>query len=332
MERFNGVIHGDSTAVLAEQLYACASIDEYRALAPLPLHAEELIDNRVVSVGLDRLTIMADAIAAGLTVSMSDWLAIMELYWESESQVGNARRTMELEVRGENAIPDRTGQRIPIFATMEDFNFGARLLAASRRGGQPLDLSMVSQAARRVNEALEDQAINGTGASWNGNDAPGLLNAPNVNTNAYVDNEAWDASGHSGEDILTDVLGMADTLLTDNFPGPYTLYIPKDYQNKLNQDFKSATSGTIRQRLEELVFNGRNLVVKTADRLPDDRTVLIQWTDNVADVIDGQQPTAVSWQGVGPAPRSHFAIVACQILRVKNTYSGQSGICTGNLA
>lgn len=328
-----GVIVPPSMRGLASALLSCETIGDLRTLAPLPKDAQELIDRATVQVGLDRLVIVGDFINAGLTFNLPDPLSVMELYWEKEAKVGHAQRTMLPGARNENQLAERTGTSIPIYCTTDDFSLNIRTLRASERAGAPLDTSTVSQTTRRVNEAVEDACIKGwtddggsTLVSVNGNTAPGLLNAPNVNTFTYVDNEAWTAAAHSGEDILTDVLSAIDQLQADRMYGPYNVYVPTTYDNKLNQDFKANSDKTIRQRLEEISVVRS---VKAADQLPSNRVVVVQMTSDVMDIVVGQMPIPVSWED-GPGWNRNFVILAFLIPRVKDTYSGQSGICVGN--
>ena len=307
------------------------SIAEMRALRPLPEDSQKLIDDAVVRVGLDRLVVAADLMSAGLTFNLGQqFWGVTQLQWDEMSEAGGAHRTMEPRARGENQLVDRRPRTLPIYLTWDDFELGIRTLSASQRGGAPLDTTLIEQATRRVNEAIEDAAINGIPDPVFGGSVPGLLNAPNVSAFTYDGSEAWDVVGHTGEEILTDTLGMIDLARVDKMYGPYNLYVNTSYGNKLNEDFKANSDKTIRQRLQEIVVGGRNLAVREADQLPTDRTVLVQMTSDVLDVVVGQQPTVVSWtdaSGWG----LHWVVLACIVPRVKTTYEDQSGIVTGNV-
>ena len=315
---------------MAEALLRASSIAELRDLSPMPDDAQKLIDDAVIGVALERLVIFADVLAEGLVFPISDPLSVLDVQWEQISKSGGAQRTMNPGARGESQLVDRTIKNIPIYVTADDFSLNVRSVLASARNGTPLDLTMVQQATRRVNEALEDAIINGADVQVGANTTPGLLAAPNVNTQTYVDNEAWSASGHSGDDILTDVLNMFAKLQGDNMFGPYNLYIPTTYGNKINEDFKAASDKTIRMRLEELEAGGRGLTVRVADKLPANRTILMQMTSDVVDIIDGEQPTVVPFTSLDGFTL-FWIVMAIMVPRVKDDYSGQSGICTGNL-
>lgn len=320
---------------VADVIMRCAETGEnpvaaMRSLAPLPDNAQRIVDQAVVSVGLQRMAVVAEVMAAGLIYNLPNWLSVLELYWQKISRQGTVRRTMLPNARGENSLPDRTPAHLPIFCTVEDFDLNIRLLAASRRAGAALDTTGIENAVLNENEAFEDQAINGANIQSGGYTAPGLLNAPNVNSQAYSGGEAWTATGHTGEVIQGDLFNMIGKLQTKKRFGPYTLFVPTTYGLKLQNDFKANSDLTIQQRLEENQFGGRGIKVVTADFLPTDQTILVNMSKDVLDVVMGQAPTSVSWQS-GDGWQYNFAILGCIILRVKDDYDGNSGICKGNL-
>lgn len=316
--------------VQGSRLVGCGNLADFRAAAPLPKNAEEIFDRAVIEVALDRLTIVQDVIAAGLVYDLDNWIAVPELYWEKISRVGHAQRTMTPNTRGENQLVDREGVTLPIWATMDDFHFGVRELEASRRVGSPLDTTQATQATRRVNEAIEDAMVNG-GPTVGGNSSPGLLNAPSVNTVTYSGaNPAWDHASKTGTEILNDAKSMATQLRNKNYFGPYFLYVNTSYWNALQSDFKAESDKTILQRLQELQYGGAGLTVRESDYLPADRTVMLEMSSQVVDVVRGDEPTLISWQDA-PGWVFHYAVMACMVPRVKDTQEDQSGIVTGNV-
>ena len=310
------------------------SIAEMRAMRPLPENAQKMIDDAVVRVGLDRLVIVADLLAEGLVFDLGqDFWGVTQLQWDEMSETGGAHRTMDPLARGENQIVDRRPRIIPIYLTWDDFELGIRTIAASQRGGAPIDITQVEQATRRVNEAIEDAMINGIPNPVFGSSVPGLLNAPNVNAFTYETSTAWDAAGKTGQEIVDDVLGMIALARTDRRFGPYNLYVNTTYGNALNKNFSDGVTTfdiTIRQRLERIMAGERALRVREADLLPANRTVLVQMTSDVVDVVVGQQPTVVSWDHPS-GWSSNFVSLACVVPRVKTSYEDQSGIVTGNV-
>ena len=119
------------------------TFEEMRAASPLPRDAQMLIDQAVIRTGLDRLSIVQDLLAEGLTYPLPNPLSVTEIYWESISKTGGAFRTMSPEARGEYQLPARTPYRIPVYLTMDDFSLNIRTLLMSRRVGAPLDTTRV---------------------------------------------------------------------------------------------------------------------------------------------------------------------------------------------
>jgi hypothetical protein len=308
-----------------------------RSCAPLPLHAEELIDKKVTQVALERLVIADDIDSMGLTTSLPNWLSIMNFRWQKMSKIGNAVFSMLPDVRGEDDKVDLGIDSLPIYCITSKFNLHARLFAEWERTGIPIDTTMVGQHTRRVSEAIEVSFIWGPPANFQvaGSTVPGLLTAPNASIFQYSGGLKWDDPSKTGIQIVADVLGMIDAEQANQMYGPYILYVGTKYGNVLNQDYKTAQVNTITTRERILQINEISSI-KVADRLPKDTVVLLQPTDNVVKVIKGQAPTAVSWMEGPPGLQTRrYMIIACMIPQMIETYSGgannagQSGVVIG---
>lgn len=304
------------------------TVGDLRALSPLSENAQKVIDDAVVEVGLDRLTIAADILAEGNTYDLTDPLSVLEVQWESEARQGGAQRTMIPQARGENNAGDKKQFRIPVYLTTDDFSVGVRVLRASQRNGNPIDVSQVKAATRRVNEGIEDATINGAGVTVSGNGAYGILNHPDRNNFVYGSGLAWDNVSKTGQNIVDDVLGMIDAAQADKKFGPYNLYVPTTYGNKLNNDFKANGTITIQQRLEQITAGGRNLRIRTADYLPANKTAMIQMTDDVVDMINGQAPTVIPWASPDGFTL-YWMVMAIMVPRVRSDYDLKSGVVVG---
>jgi len=307
----------------------------FRALAPMSDKAQVLLDRAVVEVGLQRLTVAADIMAAGLTYNLSDPLSVAQLEWNTQNKIGAAQRTMNPQSRGENKLPIVSPNRLPIYLTTDEFEIDIRTLKTSQRVGMPLDTAIVKQCVRAVNEAIEDATINGA-TTLDGQDlkvagysAYGLLNAPNANTQALT-LASWDATP-VGSTIFSEVQTMIGKLQADKKYGPYRLYVPTDIGLAFDNDYNATNNAqglTIRQRLLQM----ENLqAVKTADMLPATKVVLVQMTSDVVDMVIGQPPTIIPWTSLDGFS-IHNLVMAIMIPRVRSDYDGNSGICVGTIA
>lgn len=318
------------------------SIPALRALSPLSDKAQVLVDRAVVQVGLERLVVAADVMAAGLTYELNDPLSVTQLEWERINKVGHAQRTMSPSARGENQLVNRDVKRLPIYVTTDDFSIGIRTLKASQRVGNPLDVTQVQQATRRVNEAIEDAMINGSTTLdgqplvVGGYGAPGILNAPNANAQALSVNWAGtNTIGTTGPAIVDDVLAMIGKAQADKKFGPYNLYIGTNAGNLIEGDFKVNTTDTIRQRLERIQAGGRAINIRVADQMPGAATgvqaALVQMTSDVLEMVVGQPPTVIPWTSLDGFTL-YWLVMAIMVPRVRDDYDGNSGIVIGSKA
>jgi len=318
-------------------------LGEFRAAAPLQDKAQVLIDKAVVEVGLQRLTFVADLLAAGLTYTLTDPLSVSQLEWNSTNKVGAAQRTMSPAARGENKMPIVTPNRLPIYLTTDRFEIDIRTLKMSQRVGTPLDTSLVKQCTRAVNEAIEDAAINGAttldGQDLNdaGYTAPGLLNAPNAETQNLTA-AAW-TTVPVGATVYAEVQAMIKKLQDNKKYGPYRLYVGTQVGNALDADYSTATTTitTIRQRLLQIEALQ---AIRVADLMPagngaapsiGNKVALVQMTSDVIDVVVGQQPTVIPWTSLDGFMINNL-VMAIMIPRVRSDYNGDSGICIGTTA
>jgi hypothetical protein len=315
----------------------------FRALAPMQDKAQVQIDRAVVEVGLQRLTVAADIMAAGLTYNLADPMSIAQLEWNTVSKIGAAQRTMSPSARGENKLPIVTPIRLPIYLTTDKFEIDIRTLKTSQRMGTPLDTAIVKQCVRAVNEAVEDATINGATTldgqplAVAGYTAPGLLNATNANTQSLTA-AAW-TSTPNGTTIFNEVMQMITKLQGDKKFGPYRLYVGTQISNVLDTDYSTATNTvtTIRQRLLQIESIE---AIRTADLLTSgngatpsigNKVVLVQMTSDVLDMVVGQPPTVIPWTSLDGF-WIHNLVMAILIPRVKSDADGNSGICIGTTA
>lgn len=299
------------------------TVGALRALSPFEENAQRVIDQAVVRVGLNRLVIAQDLLAMNLTYPLTNPLSIMEVQWEQVSKTGGAQRTMTPSARGENQLPQRRPKRVPVYLTTDDFSVGIRTFQMGQRIGTPIDVSLVEEATRRVNEAIEDAVINGAGLSVEGYSTPGLLTAPNANVQSM--SVSWTTA--TGAQVYADVSSMISKLQTDGKYGPYGLYTGTAIGNGLDRDYQAGVQGqTIRKRLLEIP----SLVsIKTADQMPATNAVLVQLTTDVIDMITGLAPTVIPWTSIDGFTL-YWMVMAIMIPRVRDDYDGNSGIVIGS--
>lgn len=289
------------------------------------LRKEEWIqfDQTVVKIARTRLVGVADLMNAGLTFTVPNPLGTTRIEWEKEGDMSGADVSMSGVTEGSNDRLTWDLTSVPLPIIHKDFRINVRALEASRKFGESLDTTSAARASRLVSEKIE--AILFLGSSVNGTNVPvyGYTTAPDRNTDSLIGD--WSQSAQSGEEIVGDVLKMMAALQTDNMYGPYMLYVPRSYWNKLQDDFKANSDRTILERI--LAIKGVSGVNMSANLLDGaaGQVLLVQMTSDVVDMADGLQPTTVQWDSNG-GMTINFKVLAIMVPRMKSDASTQSGI------
>lgn len=279
------------------------------------------IDRTVIEVTKQRLVGFADLMAKGLTYNLGS-IGVTTSEWDKMSDMTAADINMSGDVTpGSEDTVTFSPTGVPVPVIYKDFRLNLRRLEASRRNGQGLDVVQVDVATRLVAEKSEDMLFAGS-LTFGDYTIYGYRTHPSVNNVDMA--EKWDDAGCSGVDIVDDVTDMIQALRSDGFHGPYCMYIPKDYQTKLDEDYNPSVGDqrTIRERL--LKLDGLT-EIKVADRLADDNVIMVQLTRDVVDLAIAQDITPVQWSPNG-GMTEHFRVMAVWVPRVKSDYDGHCGV------
>lgn len=258
----------------------------------LPEDAWKQIDQRIIQIARERLVLTGFLLGRGLRYGLNDFLGTPVLQTQKVSDMEAADITMEPTSRqGEGRIKF-SDVYMPIPIIHKPISFGIRMLRASQKAGQPIDLTTFGVVMRKVMDRVEDVFINGANITVTVNSTQGtvygLTNFPDRNT---IDLDVnWDTSGKTGAQILADVQEMLSAARADNMFGPFVLLIPANYEGKLEDDYSTQYQRSIRSRLLELSAVAEILVV---DQLSDDNVMLVQLSEDTVQVIDGQRPTVI---------------------------------------
>lgn len=280
------------------------------------------IDREVITVAKKRLVGIQDLMSRGLTYSLGSIGIVLSMF-ERESDMTAAQVTMAPETDGERDRLNYDTQSVPVPFVHKEFQINARALAANAASGVSLDMSSVAGATRKVAETSESMLFAGSAVKVDGSNAIyGYTSHPDRNT---VDlSLAWDDNSKTGAQIVADVMAMVKASRGDRMFGPWVLYIPTDYESKLDEDYKPGTNDnrTIRERI--LAINGIE-EIKVADQLADDTVLLVSLTRETVDLAIGQDITTIQWDEKGGL-LSKFKVLACWAPRVKSEFDGRCGV------
>ena len=228
-----------------------------------------------------------------------------------------------------------TLQGMPLPITHCDFFVSKRFLAASKRNaGRGADTIRAEMAARRVGENIEQTCIGTqTGTVYglstdyaNTSQVEGYVNSTDRITRTGI----TAPSGSNGTTILTEWLDHRDDLYQQNFYGPYQVYVATSYDQFLDDEFKTNSDKSLRQRLLA-IENIRG--IKRLDYLTTSGTVLWVQMGQEIQAVNGMEVTTVQWESKG-GMQLNFKVMGIQVPRIRSVQVNTSttGIASAGTA
>lgn len=283
------------------------------------------LDNNIIESARERLVIVDDLMAAGLTYNVGG-LGTMIAEWETSSEVTDASITMDGDTVTERDRQEFGLNGVPIPLIHKDWKISERALMASRTRGAALDVTTGQEMARAVARTWESLVFNGTSLTTGGYTIPGLTTFASRETFTISD---WSLLATTPETILSEILEMVDQLQVNaRSYGPFNIYIPGAYSAKFYQDFKEFGDKTLMARvLEDPRINN----VRVADALATGNVIGVEMTSRTIDLAMAADITNVQWQS-GSGMTNHFKTYAASAPRLKADFDGRCGIIHGTLA
>lgn len=299
------------------------SVNALRPLDTLRKDEWKDFDTKVIEVARSRLVGVADLMSRGLTYKVKNPLGTTRIEWEKQGDMDEADVSMSGVTEGKNDRVTYDLTSVPLPIIHRDFHINIRALEASRRLGDSLDTTQAATAARKVSEKIEEMLFDGSNVNGTNTPIYGYTTAPNRNLGAISN---WASSSTvDGADIVQEVLQMIAALYADNMFGPYMLYVPADYWNRLMDDYKANSDRSILERI--MVIDGI-AGVKMSPNLTgggSGEVILVQMTSDVVDIAEGMQPTTVQWDSHGGMV-VNFKVMAIMVPRMKSDTATQCGI------
>ena len=285
------------------------------------------IDQSVGQAARKRMQAWND-LRASNTFGGFDGMATPILEYERLNDAGEAIVDMDGLSEGRGFAPTFTLQGMPLPITHCDFFLSKRFLATSRRNAsRGADTIRSAMAGRRVGETIEQTLIGtqvGTtyGASGdyaNTSKVEGYTNhADRITTTGLTA-----PTGSNGTAVLTQWLDHRDELYQQNFYGPYNVYTATNYDQFLDDEFKTNSDKSLRRRLLE-IENVRS--IKRLDYLTTASTTLwVNMGENV-EAVNGMEITTVQWETKG-GMQLNFKVMGIQVPRIRSVQinTGASG-------
>jgi hypothetical protein len=279
------------------------------------------LDEAVLAISDTRLVGVQDLISNNLTYNLGNAMGTTVLEWHDVSDAMEADLTMDGITRSQGDRPVYTTNYTPIPIIHVDYEINARVLAASRSLGNPLDTTTAERAGRKVAEKLETMLFTNTTYAFGGGTIYSYINETNRNTVTL--SLAWDNASKTGAQIITDVLNMKQASINAKHHGPWMLYVPTAYETKLDNDYDSTTPGTtIRERILKIAGIQD---VKVIDTLTANNVLLVQMTSDVVRLVRGLGIQNVEWSTEGNMV-TKYKVMTIQVPQIRADQAGNSGI------
>lgn len=312
-------------------LYKGTRIDfrQYRKLETLPKEAWEYIDNQLIRTAKENLVGIADLNLHASTNITYDGMASSVYTRKRISEIGAAVNNVSPDASSDSARLVMDDLSVPMVVTYKDFNINTHEMAMATRVGLPLGFSLVEEATRSVARKIEDNLFNGTFTA-NGATAYGYTTFPS--RQQYTIAPGWATA--DPKEIVDDVNNMMSLSMQANHFGPWVLYIPWQYQTRLNQDYLTGSAadypvaGSIRNRLLNLPgLEG----IRVTQFLANDNALLVEMTSDTVILINGMPIRAVAWEPPGTPNWDHkFKVLTIAVPMMIADKKGQCGIIHGS--
>ncbi len=316
----NGYAYGDMAAAMLNNGFNANAL---RTNGVLRKDEWKAMDDKILEIASRRMPVTNALIRRGLTVNIPNGLGTTIFEYEDASDLTVAEMDMDAATMGKEDRLKFSLKSLPLPIVHKGFRISARILEASRTRGLPLDTTTTSASMRQVAEFVETITCNGAGTYEFGGATSiiyGLLDHPNLNAVTLAQN--WDASGKTGAEILADVIGLKQALITDRAHGPYMLIVPTSYETALDGDFKANSDSTVRERLLEI---GGIEEIVVADFMTTNKVVLVQMAEETFRMVIGMQPRVIQWQVPGTLV-SHYKVITIMVPQLRADQDGRMGL------
>lgn len=315
-----------------------ATKEENYVTYPIQVNANTLrrdewkdLDAAVLQIAETRLKGVQDLVAAGLTYKLGNAMGTTVLEWHDTGDAMEADMTMDGVSRGQNDRVTFQHNYLPIPIVHVDYEINARVLAASRNLGNPLDTLSAERAGRKVADKLEQMLFTNTTYAWGETDSRSrnsiysYINFPDRETLTVT---AWTASAKTGVGIVNDILDAKQKLINAKHYGPYQVYIPTAWETVLDQDYVGSTpdtSGTNRTIRERILAIDNIKGIKVIDTLPANNAVMVQMTPDVVRLVQGMGIQNVQWSTEGNFVNK-YKVMTIQVPQIRSDRNGKTGI------
>jgi hypothetical protein len=292
----------------------------------LPYRSWILLDKTIQRIVKERLRLVGDLNAAGLTYNVTNGLGTPVIQFQNMGDISPATISMDGLRQSERDRPTFDLTTIPLPIIHKDLSFSLREVAVSRQAGTPLDTTTAELAARRVAEEVEKLALGiSSSYTYGGGTVYGITNFPSRMTKVLSDptGGTWTPAT-----LVSEILAMRAQAQAEFHYGPFMVYTSPGWDAYLDDDYSAAKGdNTLRERIGRIEgIRG----IRTLDYLTGMQILLVEMNSDVIRMINGMAVTPVQWETHG-GMQLNFKIMTIQVPHLRADQNGNTGIVHGSV-
>lgn len=240
--------------------------------------------------------------------------------WTRTSEV--TRPTINMSGRGSNRdLPESDRVDVPIPIIWKDAEIDLRSLLASRRMGDGIDVTAITEHSQVIAEEMERLVIGLAGVNnFNGIPLYGILNHPDRNTVSATGD--WGTIGN----IVSTISAATAALRADLHYGQVMIYASENQYAQATEQFYD--DGTGDNPLTRILRIPSIMGMESVPYLPDGTVVVVRMTNDVLDFAEPRQFRGVQlreWT-TNDGMATGFKLMMVGAPRIKSKWGGKSGI------
>jgi uncharacterized linocin/CFP29 family protein len=278
------------------------------------------LDQAIIDVARQELVAINDLRSLGLTRNLGG-LGTTVAEWEKNSDMTDADVTMDAATLGEEDTVDFSLEGVPVPLFIKAYRLSLRRLEASRRRGQPLDVTQAMVAGKKVAQQMEAVLFNGrTGIKADSRTLYGYTNYPTRNQVNIAG--SWDTTPAN---ITADCELMLTAADASFYKGPFILYVPAAFWSKLRSQENSYKQSTYLERIKQYAEISN---VRWGYPLAAGNVVMVQATRDVIEWGVGKDISNIEWDAQGGLVMRNVVMAAGAPI-CKSDDNGNCGILHG---
>jgi len=282
---------------------------------------KEIQRDHIVPMAQIEMKAYLDLVDEGLTHKLAG-IGKTVTEWVIEGDTSDANVSMNTLAWGQQDLVDYEMDSAPVPVIFRDFELDWRMLNASQIEGVPIDLSNSDAAIRKVGVASENIVVNGHAHGLGGQTIYGYTTHPNRIPITGFENRPFTIGDDNVEDM---VLAMVKGLESNDYRGPFNLYIPTGYATELYKRFGDGSAEVLNDWLKKIDLIKK--VTPTAALAPGNM-VMVQMDRTVIDLAIGLNLEPIEWEimgGMGYGVR----VITAFVPRIKRRRARAGGYQTG---